>query len=126
MITTEYASPFEGTPWNNDDEIYEFALHKRNQIGYDWEAIHSSLTAEGLNSDYAQAIIANLQEQENARRQSTERKWVAGFLSVLWAILSVYLIRPFAYSISPEYGCYIFIAIIGAGLTLINQYRKGE
>ena len=118
----------EGTPWNSDQEIVDFALQKRNELGYEWEDVLSLLNSEGLDNDHAEAIISNLKEQEevSAKQDINERKWVAGVLSFGWAILAVLFIRPLSYMISPEYGRIIFIAIIGLGLSFINQYRKGE
>ena len=126
MDATEFNSPFEGTPWNSDEEIYDFVSHKRNQIGHDWDEIHSFLTAEGLDGDYAHAIITNFQKQAVENQARTNRKWIAGGLAYLWAIVAVLFIKPISYTMSPEYGRYIFIGIIGVGLALINQYRKGE
>ena len=118
----------EGTPWNSDQEIVDFALQKRNELGYEWEDVLSLLNSEGLDKDHAEAIISNLREQEevSAKQDINERKWIAGVLSFGWAILAVLFIRPLSYMISPEYGRIIFIAIIGLGLSFINQYRKGE
>lgn len=118
----------EGTPWNSDQEIVDFALQKRNELGYEWEDVVSLLNSEGLDNDHAEAIISNLREQEevSAKQDINERKWIAWVLSFGWAILGVLFIRPLSYMISPEYGRFIFFAIIGLGLSFINQYRKGE
>lgn len=127
MSVIESNSPFEGTPWNSDQEIYDFASHKRSQLGHDWDEVHSLLTAEGLNHDYAGAIIANLKEQETfAKQDKKKRKWMAAGLSILWAMIAVLFIRPISFMISPEYGQIIFIALVAIGLGIINAYRKGE
>lgn len=94
----------------------------------EWDEIVSMLTSEGLNADYAQAIVDNLKEEteKSSYAKSKNRKLIVVALSVVWAIIAVFFIRPLSYMMSPEYGRYIFIGIVGIGLGIINQYRKGE
>lgn len=58
----QLASPLEGTPWTTDDEIYEYASHRRYQLGWDWNDVKTDLVSRGLNGGYADAIIVNLME----------------------------------------------------------------
>lgn len=127
MENIELNSPFIGTPWKSDQEIYDFALEKRKIFECDWDEIESLLKSQDLDPDYAAAIVANLKEQEEtlAPQDIKKRKWIAAGLSVVWAIIAVLIVRPLAYMMSPEYGRYLFIGIIAIGLSLINQYRKG-
>lgn len=53
-------SVFEGTPWTSDQEIYDYASHRKYNLGWDWNNIKDALIKEGLDADYAQAIIQNL------------------------------------------------------------------
>lgn len=55
-----YSSPFVGTPWNSDQEIYNYAVHRRYELGWDWIDVKNDLTSNGLNERYADAIIQNL------------------------------------------------------------------
>lgn len=127
MEKTELNTPFTNTPWNDDQEIYDFASQKRYQMGHSWEEVHTFLAAEGLDPDYADAIIANMKEQEAITIQDRKkRKWISAGLSIAWAIIAVLIFRPFSYMVSVEYGRYIFIGIMAVGLALINRYRKGE
>lgn len=127
METIEFKSPFEGTPWNSDQDIYDFASHKRYQLSYEWEDVQSFLTAEGLDHDYAKAIVENLKEQEGLiNKEKKKRKWIAAGLSIAWAIIAILFIEPFSYRMSPECGRYIFVGIVAMGLGMIHRYRKGE
>lgn len=53
-------SPFAGTPWNSDQEIYDYASNLRYNMGWTWENVKNSMVSQGLNSDYAEAIVNNL------------------------------------------------------------------
>ena len=127
METTNLSSPFEGTPWSNDEEIYDFAIKKKQRYECDWNDVVPFLTAEGLDSNYAQAIVENLKVSFKASPAKDKKsKRNAIIFSVIWAVLAVFIIRPISYMMSPDYGRYIFIGIIGIGFGIINQYRKGE
>lgn len=127
MNTTGIISTLEGTPWNSEEEIYEFAVNKKYCLGWDWESVKGALINNGLDENYAESIVASLQEAEkdNDKIKSTApNKAFCYVLSVAWVIFALCVIRPWAYMWSPEYGRFIFIAIAGFGVTLLRQYRK--
>ena len=58
--TAIFASPFEGTPWNSDEEIYNYASNKKYNLGWGWNDVKNDLINHGLEEGYADAIIQNL------------------------------------------------------------------
>ena len=52
-------SQFEGTHWTNDQQIYDFITHKKISTGWDIADIRKSLISQGLDEEYADAIIQN-------------------------------------------------------------------
>ena len=127
MNTQEIGSQFIGTPWNNDQEIYNFASERHDIMGLDWDKVRVELISKGLNDSYADAIIANLMNVENEDKgTNNKRKYISWVLSALFAVVAYFILRPVAYGISPEYGRYILIGLIATGLTLIKNYREGK
>lgn len=125
MNTQEIGSKFIGTPWKNDQEIYDFASERHDIMGCDWNRIKAELIAKGLNVAYAEAIIDNLEvvETEEAGNDN-KRKYISWGLSILFAIIAGIILHPLAYGISSEYGRYILIAMIGVGLSFIRKYSE--
>ena len=127
MNTQEIGSQFIGTPWNNDQEIYDFAIERHDIMGWEWNRVRGELVSKGLNDTYADAIIANLKDVENEDEGiKNKRKYISWILSALFAVVAFFILRPVAYGISPEYGRYILIGLIAAGLTLIKNYKEGK
>ena len=54
------SSPFMGTPWGSDQEIYVYASHLRYELGWDWNNVKNDLVHKGLEEGYTDAIIQNL------------------------------------------------------------------
>lgn len=52
--------PFQGTPWSSDQEIYDYAMGLKQNVGWEWHNVRNSLVSQGLDEQYADAIIANL------------------------------------------------------------------
>ena len=127
MNTQEIGSQFIGTPWKNDQEIYDFASERHDVMGRDWNRVKAELIANGLNVSYAEVIIDNLKvvETEEAGNDN-KRKYLSWVLSALFAIVAYFVLRPIAYGISPEYGQYILIGMIATGLSLIRNYKEGK
>ena len=127
MNTQDIGSQFIGTPWNNDQEIYNFASEKHDIMGWDWTRVKADLITKGLNEAYADAIIANLKEAETEDEgEKNKKKYISWILSALFAVVAYFILRPVAYGISPEYGRYILIGMIAAGLSLIRNYKEGK
>ena len=127
MNTQEIGSPFIGTPWNNDQEIYDFASERHDVMGWDWTRVKASLIANGLNDAYADAFIENLKvEEREESKKDNKRKYISWGLSILFAFIAYLILRPLAYSMSPEYGRYILTAMIVIGLSFIRKYRNGK
>ena len=127
MNTQEIGSQFIGTPWKNDQEIYDFASERHDVMGWDWTWVKADLITKGLNEAYADAIIANLKEAETEDKGvKNKRKYISWILSALFAVVAYFVLRPVAYGISPEYGRYILIGMIAAGLSLIRNYKEGK
>lgn len=85
-------SPFDGTPWNNDDEIYDFVIEKKFGNDWDWDSIKASLLKNGLNEEYADAIIANIRKAGREEHNKTIIKGVAHILlGILVAVLGYYI-----------------------------------
>ena len=127
MDAQEIGSQFIGTPWKNDQEIYDFASEKHDVMGWDWNRVKAELVSNGLNESYANGIIHNLKEaDEEESKKDNKRKYISWCLSLLFALIAIFVLRPLAYNISPEYGRYIFIGMIAAGLTIIRSYREGK
>ena len=127
MEAREQSSPFEGTPWSNDEEIYDFAIKKQQRYECKWDEVVPFLTAEGLDSDYAKSIVDNLKESyESTRTMDKKRKRNVIIFYVILAIVGIFVVRPIAYMISPDYGKYIFMGIVGMGASLFNRYRRDE
>lgn len=141
----EYTSPFEGTPWNSDQEIYDFASQKRYEIGHPWEKVHEFLTAEGLDKDYAEAIIGNLKEQESATNifdyedsipsDESIGGWLAVFLylgvglGILISLFSIFdaLAEPFLPTDLKSIGyCYILCFLLQGIMTIVQFHRKSS
>lgn len=78
------ASPFYGTPWSSDDEIYDYVIQRKYVDHWDWENVKESLMMEGLDGDYADAIIAYLQVEGKKAKKSVRLK---GTLEVLLALV---------------------------------------
>ena len=53
-------SPFNGTPWKSDQEIYDYASNLKYNLGWGWPYIKEELVRKGLNPQYAEAIVNNL------------------------------------------------------------------
>ena len=51
---------YGNTPWESDEEIYEYASHRRYELGWKWNVIKYDLVKMGLDEGYADAIIENL------------------------------------------------------------------
>lgn len=125
-------SPFAGTPWKNDQEIYDYANHRIVEKGWDWDQVKAALVNEGLNSDYADAIIENLKvatvevDDVEVDKSKKKRKYISWGLSILFAVIVSYFLTPLAYVISPTYGRMILIIMISGGLTLIRNYKEGK
>ena len=51
---------YGNTPWKSDEEIYEYASHRRYELGWEWNVIKYDLVKMGLDEAYADAIIENL------------------------------------------------------------------
>ena len=127
MNTQEIGSQFIGTPWNNDQEIYDFAIERHDIMGWEGNRVRGELLSKGLNDTYADAIITNLKDVENEDEGiKNKRKYISWILSALFAVVAFFILRPVAYGISPEYGRYILIGLIAAGLTLIKNYKEGK
>ena len=127
MKTQEIGSQFIGTPWKNDQEIYDFVSERHDVMGWDWTRVKADLVANGLKDAYADAIIANLKDVENEDEGvKNKRKYISWILSALFAVVAFFILRPVAYGISPEYGRYILIGLIATGLTLIRNYKEGK
>lgn len=127
MNTQEIGSQFLGTPWKNDQEIYDFASERHDVMGWDWTRVKADLVANGLNAAYADAIIENLKVVEKEETgNDNKRKYISWGLSILFAFIAYLILRPLAYSMSPEYGRYIIIAMIAVGLSFIRKYREGK
>lgn len=86
-----FSSPFTGTPWKSDQEIYDFASHKRSDLGWEWPQVKAELVKQGLDPGYADAIIENLEEAVTLPEPPTYLKgFVTGlFSSVVIALLAV-------------------------------------
>lgn len=117
-------SQFEGTPWNNDEEIYAFAAELKYDKGHDWETVKSHLISNGLDDNYSDAIILNLKDLESKEKSKRRKKKIIYYLlNTLWIAFAIAVVRPFAYGISEIYGKIIFIFIVVVGLNIVRQYR---
>ena len=96
-------------------------------MGWDWTRVKADLINKGLNDSYVDAIIENLKVVEKEETgNDNKRKYISWGLSILFAFIAYLILRPLAYSMSPEYGRYILIAIIAVGLSFIRKYREGK
>ena len=83
-LAKENVSPYDGTPWNSDQEVYEFATHKNLNSGWDWYTIRDYLISQGLNQEYANAIIQNLitaSREEDQKPATYTRGFIVGIFS---------------------------------------------
>lgn len=91
---TADSSPFTNTPWNSDEEIYTYAAHKKNNLGWEWADIKNSLVNQGLDPDYAEAIIQNLIEVSDNSDSESEGSpsYVKGMIGgIITALIIGYL-----------------------------------
>lgn len=116
-------SQFTGTPWKSDEEIYEFVLHRKNRMGLEWEDINKHLVKEGLDEEYAYAIIENLKNAEhgeyanNVKRIKRNRR----LCQVIWAIIFFLVIMPIVYSLTVNYARIVSLMIYAIGFNGIKQ-----
>lgn len=84
MNTQGIGSQFIGTPWKNDQEIYDFACERHDVMGWDWTRGKADLINKGLNDSYADAIIENLKvvEKEETGNNNKRKYFVGSFYSV--------------------------------------------
>lgn len=142
----ELTSAFDGTPWNNDQEIYDYASHKKYQLGHAWEEVHGFLVEEGLDKDYAEAIIENLKElentttgidayDENVPSDESVGGWLAVFLylgvglGTLITLFSTFAVlsEPLLPSDFKLFGYgYILCFLVLAIMTLVQFHRKAK
>lgn len=57
-------SPFYGTPWNSEEDIYDYINELYTTKNESWESILQMLISEGLDPVYASQLIYHCEKQE--------------------------------------------------------------
>lgn len=108
-------SPFEGTPWNSDEEIYDYVIDKKYAEEWTWEMVKLSLVQKGLDENYADAIIQNTQEEgkeaKKIVRWSGVREIAVGLLIALVGIYFVFFNEEYELTLR-GYGVWIAGSIL--------------
>lgn len=116
-------SPFHGTPWNSDEEIYDFVIIKKYHENEDWEEIKYDLKIRGLDAHYADEIIANVRSE--GQKAGKKIRFKAAGESILGFIL---LSKGFYHAFLSldttltAKGAMVFF--VGGGVLLIDGIRR--
>ena len=86
-------SPFYGTPWKSDEEIYDYVINLRYEREWEWDFIKEILVKDGLQPYYADAIIDNIQaEGRKAKRMVWRKAFIYMFISLVALLVGIYII----------------------------------
>ena len=118
----ETTSPFTGTPWTSEDEIYDYVSNMRYVEAFDWDYIKDCLVDGGLESSYADAIIANMQDKTGENSEDNAWKGTAKIiLAILVFCLGFWLVTS---NINFHMrGRGYFLWIFGSGYLLVDGIR---
>lgn len=118
----ETATPFTGTPWTCDDEIYDYVYHKRYVEEWDWDYIKDCLVESGLEFSYAEAIICNMQTEGYVAHENTAWK---GLAKILLGLI-VFFVGGWLVISNPHFhlrGRGYFLLIFGSGYLVVDGIR---
>lgn len=110
-------SPFHGTPWSSDEEIYDFVIYRKYSAHENWAEIMYDLTIRGLDATYADEIIENVRAEWKKAGTAIRLKAFGECISGL-ALLGLGFYHSF---ISPDRTLTAngFVACYGGGLVLV-------
>lgn len=91
-VTVSPDSPFYGTPWTNDEEIYDHVIRLRYEEEWDWEYIRQNLIDNGLEAYYADAILANTQSEGKKAKTTTRWRGVGELAAAIFLIIVAILV----------------------------------
>lgn len=131
MNTTDLQSGIMKTPWSTEEELYAYVSHKRTNMNWSWDDIKNTLIKEGLDEEHAESVISSLQEEEVKKANEPSKGKGTGtgtkiILSIFWAVVVVFFIKPIIMDWSPEYGRYILLVIIGIGINAIRNMSNSS
>ena len=127
MNTQEIGSQFIGTPWVNDQEIYDFASERRDVMGWDWNRVKAELVAKGLSVSYADAIIENMKmAEEVSNTPKTSNMFLRYLGGVFLVIVISFVARLLIGPIYPGSEKFIGTAVALITFNLMTQGHKGN
>ena len=114
---TDPDSPLYGTPWNTDEEVYDYVIQLRYEEEWEWENIKETLENQGLPSDYAAAILENTKSVGGKEKIKTRWRGVGELIFGLFIIIGgVWLLTDYT---GPRRKGKVVVAVVIVGPWLI-------